>query len=290
MFPPAGPENERVHPHRLPAQIDQGPAGIAHVDRGVRLNEVLVRGDVEAAPALGADDARRHRVTEPQRVAHGEHPFADLQRLGIAQRYGRQTVGRDADDRHVGLRIRPDDLGVQGTAVDQLDHDLVGVRDDVVVGEDMSLLGNDEAGAVRPLDLLAARRLLLGQPPAEEVLEEIFLEGIEPRRRGLFPCGGGHPSLRADAHDPRRDPLRHGSEGVAHALEHLDASVLRARLRRRARRILLAPVTPRQRRPGQQQPGAQNGAPQLDPTRLAAMIPHDDPPECRDIPATRGRE
>ena len=89
-------------------------------------------------PALGADDAGGHRVLEAERVADRHHPLADAQRVGVAERDGGQVLGvaLDLDQREVGLRVAADDLGLVLLAVRQLHDDLVGVLDDVVVGED----------------------------------------------------------------------------------------------------------------------------------------------------------
>ena len=64
----------------------------------------------------------------------------------------------DLQHRDVGLGVGADQFGLQLRAVGEIDLDLVGVGDDVVVGDDDALLGiDDEAGAER-LHLLRRRR------------------------------------------------------------------------------------------------------------------------------------
>src|SRR5690606_14074948 len=62
----------RADPHQLTVQVDECAAGVARIDCGVRLNEVLdpeaVFDDVDLT-AERADDAGRHRRREPKRVA-----------------------------------------------------------------------------------------------------------------------------------------------------------------------------------------------------------------------------
>ena len=71
------------------------------------------------------------------------------------------------DQRDVGVRIGPDHLGAQAAAVGQLDRDPVGALDHVVVGEDVTLLVDDEAGAG------AAPRRLAAAPIVERIVERI---------------------------------------------------------------------------------------------------------------------
>ena len=80
-------------------EIDEGPAGVAAVNRGVMRNPADQRADVLAVQAqlragavepghdhLGiADDAEGHGLREGHRAAHGEHGIAHAHRRGIAE-------------------------------------------------------------------------------------------------------------------------------------------------------------------------------------------------------------
>ncbi len=82
-------QDGRAHPHDLAPGVHQGTAGVAAVDDGVGLDEVLdgqvglLGEDVDAAP-LGADDARGDRGAKHLGPAgaleagapHGQHPLA----------------------------------------------------------------------------------------------------------------------------------------------------------------------------------------------------------------------
>ena len=83
--------DRRVDADHLAAQIEERPAAVAGVDARVGLDEVVVRPGADG-PALGADDAHRHRVAEAERVADRHDVLADAQRLARAERRDRQVV------------------------------------------------------------------------------------------------------------------------------------------------------------------------------------------------------
>ena len=99
-----------------------------------------------------------------QRVADGQHPVADAGVVAVAEGGGGQPRGVDLHHRHVGQRVGADHLGGELTPVEQPDGDLLGAFDHVVVGEDVAVGRDDEAGAAAPLDLgplrLAVEELL----------------------------------------------------------------------------------------------------------------------------------
>ena len=92
-------------------------------------------------------------------------------------------VGLHLEQRQVGLGVAADDLGLQRGAVVENDADLVGVGDDVVVGDHEAGRIDDEAGAER-IDA-ARRRRLSGplSPLAAPVLEELLEKFLERRAR-----------------------------------------------------------------------------------------------------------
>ena len=79
-----------VDADQLAVAVDERAAGIAEVDRGVGLDEVLERRDAELAAAGRADDALRHGLAEPERIADREHGVADSQVVRASERHDRQ--------------------------------------------------------------------------------------------------------------------------------------------------------------------------------------------------------
>ncbi len=179
-----------VHADDLAGHIDQRAAGVAGVDGGVGLDELLelagraVGAGLVDGAVLGGDDAGGDGLGEGEGAADGEHPVADLGAVGVAELDGGERLGRvDLDDGDVGLGIDADDLG--GTAFvvgvvgigGELDVDLVGFVDDVVVGDDVAAGVDDEAGAEGlalaagvVVTLVAALAALAAEEAVEEVL------------------------------------------------------------------------------------------------------------------------
>ena len=94
---------------------------------------------------LRRNDAERNRAAEPERVADRHHPVADFDIGGGAEFYiGKRLLGRDLQEREVGLRVAPDDLvDDELGAVVEVDVDLFSAFDDVVVGDDQPFLAVD---------------------------------------------------------------------------------------------------------------------------------------------------
>ena len=101
-------EDRGVDADQLAVGVDQRAARVARIDRGVGLNErcrtdlMFVVGSIERR-----DDAERHGLAQLIRVADREHPFRDLEFVGVAPRHRRQVPGLDFQERQVGALIRP---------------------------------------------------------------------------------------------------------------------------------------------------------------------------------------
>src|SRR5208282_3582370 len=141
------------------AQIDQRSARVARIYRRVGLDEILVVAGDEAS--LGADDSGRHRMIEAERIADRHHPLADLQVTRVAKRRdGKIVLHVDLQQRDVALLVMPDNLRGVVVAVLQSYRDGPRTLDDVLVGQDVAVPGDDEAGAERLGMLLRAAELL----------------------------------------------------------------------------------------------------------------------------------
>ena len=79
------------------------------------------------------------RVREAERIADRDDVVADAQRRRIAERDARQVRGLDLQHREVGAFVGADDARREAAVLEQRDGDLVGVRDDVVVREDVAV-------------------------------------------------------------------------------------------------------------------------------------------------------
>ena len=73
--------------------------------------------------------------------------IAHIQAVAVAQRYVRQILGVDLDDCDIIVFIAADILGVIAVAVVQCDLHGIGVAYHMVVGDDVAVRRQDEAGA-----------------------------------------------------------------------------------------------------------------------------------------------
>ena len=149
-------DQKRVDADDFAVGIDQRPAGVAWVDRGVRLDELARRTAVSGewiGTVQRTDDAARHGETESQRIAECEYGLAGMQLGRISQRHARQVGAVDLDDGKIRERIGADELRRQDSAVGHGDANVDCAVDDVVVGHDVAIGRNDHAAAQTVLNV-----------------------------------------------------------------------------------------------------------------------------------------
>src|SRR4051794_35051668 len=144
----------RVDADDLALGVQERAAGVAGVDRGVRLQGA---GDREAVGGLDVavergDDALGDRPLQAERAADGDGGLAwdDLAGVGDGERLeaARDLAGIDLEHGEVGRGVGADDVGGDRRAVlAEPDDDAAGAFDDMVVGHDRAVGGDDEAGA-----------------------------------------------------------------------------------------------------------------------------------------------
>ena len=177
----AGRRNDRgIDADDFAVEVEQRAAGIAAIDGGVGLNVIVVRPRIDVAVAR-RNDAGGHRAAEAERIADGDDPFAQPQLVGIAELHRlERLVGMHAQQREIALGVLADQFGLQLGAVVEDDVDLVGVGDDVIVGDDEAGRIDDEAGAQR-IDAMRLVSSLSSSVLAAVVLEEIVEEFLHRR-------------------------------------------------------------------------------------------------------------
>ena len=103
----AATEDRGIDPHQLAAQVDQGTAGIAEIDRGIGLDKILIGLQPKSGAAERGNDTGGNGLAQAEWIADGDHEIADpitsRNAVGIA-------VQRIAD--HVTERVE------RGQAVD----------------------------------------------------------------------------------------------------------------------------------------------------------------------------
>src|SRR5215467_8986367 len=140
-------KNHAVDADQIAARVDQCAAGIAEIDCGIGLNEILEGVDAEMIAAERADDAMRDRVAKAERVAEREHRIADLHAVQRSQRDGWKAFAVGLEDGEIGLGIAAADRRGHAATIREHDLDVIGSLDDVIVGEDVAFVAHDHSGA-----------------------------------------------------------------------------------------------------------------------------------------------
>src|SRR6185295_4550290 len=113
-------EHKRVDANYLSLRVDQRPAGISRVYRGIRLQEVIEL-PAKSGSTLGAYDAQGNRVVKSERVSDSDNPIAHAQRVAVAD-LGNRKGGpgwNDFQESDVGSFIVAFDRSRELTAVVQ---------------------------------------------------------------------------------------------------------------------------------------------------------------------------
>src|SRR5882724_1501563 len=106
--------NPRVDADEPSVRIHERAAGIAGINRGVRLDEIFKAVDsVDAVTVASerADDSLGHCLSNAEWIADSQNDVADFELITVAQRDGRKSCGVNFQNGHVRLRIGADDFG-----------------------------------------------------------------------------------------------------------------------------------------------------------------------------------
>lgn len=175
-------EDRGVDPDKLAVEVQQRAAGIAAVNRGVGLNEILQPFKVQAAAAKGRDNAGCGGLAKAERVADGDGEVADAKFIRVSNGDLRQVVWlNQLQQSDIALFIAPDQFGIELTAIVQLDADLLRLIDDVVIGQHIAFRRVDDNAGAEPFKRL--RLLLRG------VIAKIFFSSS-----GILSVGEAVPS------------------------------------------------------------------------------------------------
>ena len=163
-----------VDTHQLAARVHQRTAGVTGIDGCVgldeRLNLHLGIEDIDVT-RLGGHDTRCDGRSEVERIADRQHPFADTQVVGVAHEDHRQICLFDFQERDVRVRVCTYQRSRVFAFVVEDNLDLVRAVNDVVVGDDITVLGDDHTRTGR----LLRRHLALLSRTAKEELKEVHL-------------------------------------------------------------------------------------------------------------------
>ena len=203
LIAPTARQNRRVDSHQFPAQIHHCPAAVARVDRRVGLNKILVIQQIQIAPPYRAHNAVGHGMAQAIRIADCQHPGADFQLVRIAHRERGQVAPVNFEDRDIALRIRADQRCAKGSAIAQFHFKGIGACDDVIIGQDIPIPRNQDAGSQTLFPLFS---------PILQAAPEKMIEKRIARRSSH---SDDHISFVDYRHHARIDFGRHRGKGFA---------------------------------------------------------------------------
>ncbi len=85
-------EHGRIDADQIAMRIDERAAGVAEIDGGVGLDEVLECRQTQLAASRRAHDSLSHRLAQAVGISDGQHDIADPQGIGAAERHDRQLA------------------------------------------------------------------------------------------------------------------------------------------------------------------------------------------------------
>src|SRR5579871_1514402 len=95
-------QDSRVDADQLTAVIHQRSARVTGVDGSVGLNKVLVFLNSKVPAARGTHDSHGYRLSEAERIAHGEDVVTHLKPVGVPDNNGLQIRRVDLQNGNVG--------------------------------------------------------------------------------------------------------------------------------------------------------------------------------------------
>ncbi len=121
------------------------------------MQEVLAAGRVEANAPCGADDPLSDGLPQVIGIANRQDDIANMRRAFRVDRDHRQpTGGVDLQHGEVSQGVGSDQQRFEDAAVLQCDNDLIGIVDNMLVGQDIAALIHDHPGAKRQLIMAGA--------------------------------------------------------------------------------------------------------------------------------------
>ena len=177
-------EDRSVHADDLAVQIEGRAAGVAAINRRIDLQIVVgTRSDIAI---MRRYDAGGHRAAEAERIADREHPIADARILVRELDMGERFRALDLKQRHIGAWIGADERSRIFVTIVERHRNILGVLNHVVIGDEIAVRRDKEAGALRhrrlrPL-LLRTSAVLALTEMLEEVVERAVLRNVRQAR------------------------------------------------------------------------------------------------------------
>ena len=181
----ATPGKDRsVDADQLSLCVDESAAGVTRIDRSIGLNKVLIIFNAQTSTPGCTDDSHGDRLSESERISHGQCNISDFNIRRCAEHDVRQIFCINLDEGDVGLRIRSDHACLELPFVAHGNDKFRGPINHVVVSYDVTVRTDDYTRAFSLLPLRPIGHLLetkAGERPTERV---VFLEFRSPDHLG----------------------------------------------------------------------------------------------------------
>ncbi len=197
---PGSSDDGGIDTNELAPGGHQCAPGITGVDGGIGLDEVLVALDAEVGTSQGTDDAVGHRLAQAEGIADGHHKITHFQAFRVGQGQLGELVALDLQQGDVHGRVGSEQFRLEAALIAQGHGDLIGILDDMVVGDHPALPRIHDHPGTETLGAFD-RRLAL---PSEE-----GIEGVVRQTLPIGNIGGG-----GDVDHRRQHLLEHGRQGI----------------------------------------------------------------------------
>ena len=220
----SGREDRRADADHIAVGVDQRPARVAGVDRGVGLDEIVIAAALGVdRPVQRRDHAGADALVQAERVADGDGRLTEHEIGGAPERRrGELLFALDLEHGEVAAGIGADHFGGEVGAVFETDLDAAPARDDVIVRQYEPSGIKDESGTERSSDLISGahaaaekeRPRIVGGRSADDFLRVDIDDEYErraPRRAGTSGQRRGEEQ-REHAELPGRSDAVDGAE------------------------------------------------------------------------------
>jgi hypothetical protein len=152
-----GTDDGRVDADDGTVGVEQRPPGVAWVERGVGLDDVINQTSRTRAErsAQATDDAGGGGLLETHRAADGDGDLAGTNPPAVGERQVADVVGLSAKHGEIRVGIVADEIGGKAPAVRECDGQAAGAVYHMAVGQEVAIRGDEEPRAAAALGLRA---------------------------------------------------------------------------------------------------------------------------------------
>ena len=173
-------QDEVVYPDHLPLNVQERTAGVARVDRSVRLDIALVEVHSDATALLVRNNPDGDGPAEAEGSADGDRPVTDLHLFRVGETKHRKFLfGIDLQQREISRRIDAHHLRRELPSIMRRDPEGILVTHHMKIGQNITVFPDEKSGS------LPRRHIEIVNLPAT-IVEEVGVrtDDTDPLLRG----------------------------------------------------------------------------------------------------------